>query len=187
MIISRCRILTVLLGMLLVQARAVAQTPSHPSAAEAKAAFDRLKQLEGSWDASSTKGWRGSHDMRVIAGGSALLSASRIDPHPGADESMATVYHLDRDRLMLTHYCVARNQPRLVASRIADDGRRLEFEFLDGTNMTSPEAGHMHRAVITIQSPDRYESRWTFYKDGKETWMETIVNTRRTAGSPERH
>ena len=149
------------------------------AAADARAAFERLKQLEGSWDSASTKGWEGSHDMRVIAGGSAVLSASRIDPHPGADESMATVFHLDRDRLMLTHYCVAKNQPRLVAASISDGGRRIEFEFLDGTNMSSPGAGHMHRAILTIQSPDRYESRWTFYKDGKETWMETIVNTRR--------
>jgi hypothetical protein len=159
------------------------QESARPAGADAKAAFGRLKQLQGAWDATSTAGWEGAHDLRVIGRGSALLSVSTIDPHPGADEGMATVFHLDRDRLLLTHYCVAGNQPRLVASSISDEGRRIEFEFLDGTNMKSPGAGHMHRAVFTIQSPDRYESRWTFFRDGKETWMETIVNTRRAAAA----
>jgi hypothetical protein len=159
----------------------------HPAAADAqavtparaRAAFDLLRQLAGEWDASSTQGWQGVRTMQVIAGGSAIVAASRLDPHPGADESMATIFHLDGDRLMLTHYCVARNQPRLVATSISEDGRRIEFSFLDGTNMRSRNDGHMDRAIFTIESPDRYRTRWTFYRDGEERWMEDIVNTRR--------
>ena len=92
---------------------------------------------------------------------------------------MATVFHLDGDRLLLTHYCVARNQPRLVATSISEDGRRIEFAFLDGTNMPSRDVGHMNRAVFTIESVDRYRSRWTFSRGGQEQWMEEIVGTRR--------
>jgi hypothetical protein len=92
---------------------------------------------------------------------------------------MATLFHLDGDRLVLTHYCVARNQPRLVATAISEDGRRIEFSFLDGTNMTSRDDGHMDRAVYVIESPDRYRSQWTFYQKGQERWLEDIVNTRR--------
>lgn len=149
------------------------------SPTKAREAFERLKTLAGEWDEKSTQGWQGVHTIEVIAGGSALLSTSRIEPHPNANEAMATVFHLDGDRLMLTHYCVAKNQPRLVATAISDDGRRIEFEFLDATNLKSREAGHMHRAVFEIESAGQYSSRWTFYRDGKESWMENIVNTRR--------
>jgi hypothetical protein len=37
----------------------------------------------------------------------------------------------------------------------------------------------MNRAVYTIESPDRYRSRWTFSQNGQERWMEEIVTTRR--------
>jgi hypothetical protein len=98
---------------------------------------------------------------------------------PGPDETMATVFHLDGGRLMATHDCVAKNQPRLVATAISRDGRRIELAFLDGTNMASRDTGHMDRAVFVIESADRYRSRWTFYRDGQAQWLEDIVNTRR--------
>ncbi len=145
----------------------------------AKAAFESLKKLTGTWADASTQGWTGTHTIEVIAGGSAILSTSRIGPHPGQDESMATLFHMDGDRLMLTHYCVARNQPRLAATKISDEGRTIEFEFVDGTNMKSRDAGHMDRAIFTLESADQYRSRWTFYQKGAERWMEEIVNKRR--------
>jgi len=147
--------------------------------AQAKAVFERLKQLAGQWEARSTEGWSGRHVMRILAGGSVVMSISQIEPHPGEDEGMVTAYHLDGDRLLLTHYCVAKNQPRLEAAGASADGKTIEFAFVDGTNMRSRDVGHMDRAILTIESADRYTSRWTFYQNGKETWMEEIVNTRR--------
>jgi hypothetical protein len=146
---------------------------------EARKAFERIQKLEGEWDERSTKGWGGVKIVTVIAGGSAVLSTSRIDPHLGENESMATVFHMDGDRLLVTHYCVAGNQPRLVATSIRNQGREIEFSFLDATNLKSPEAGHMHRAVFSLDSDDRYRTRWTFYRDGREEWMEEIVHVRR--------
>lgn len=145
----------------------------------ARAAFERLKQLAGQWDQRSTNGWEGSSTLQVIGGGSALLVTSTVAPHPGADETMVTVFHMDGDRLMLTHYCMAKNQPRLVATSISADGSRIEFTFHDATNMQSAAAGHMNRAVYTIESNERYRSRWTFSQQGQERWMEEIVTTRR--------
>lgn len=156
-----------------------ATPPDDGPAARARAAFAHLRQLAGDWTQASTKGWEGTTRVQVIAGGSAVLMTSNVGPHPGADETMATVFHLDGDRLLLTHYCVARNQPRLVAAKISPDSRSIEFEFLDGTNMRWPDAGHMRRAVFTIESSDRYRSQWTFSRDGQERWMEEIVSERR--------
>lgn len=168
--------LLVLSGMMQI---APATTPEAVTAARARAAFEQVKQLAGDWDQSSTKGWEGLTRTQVIAGGSAVLMTSNISPHPATDERMATVFHLDGDRLLLTHYCVAKNQPRLAATAISADGRQIEFAFLDGTNMPSPDVGHMNRAVFTIDSPERYRSRWTFSQRGEERWMEEIVGTRR--------
>lgn len=158
---------------------AVPPAEAQVSGDRAKAAFESLKALAGTWADASTQGWTGQHTIEVIAGGSAILSTSRIGPHPGQDESMATLFHMDGDRLMLTHYCVARNQPRLAATKISDDGKTIEFAFVDGTNMKSRDTGHMDRAIFTLESADRYRSRWTFYQKGSERWMEEIVNTRR--------
>src|SRR5262245_24402264 len=73
----------------------------------ARAAFDRIKAMAGVWDGRSTKGWEESLRYQVIAGGSVVLETS-FDAHP--NEAMATAFHMDGDRLMLTHYCMAKNQ-----------------------------------------------------------------------------
>ena len=148
-------------------------------AAAARAAFERFTSLAGEWEGKSSAGWTGVNTYTVIARGSAVLGTSKHGAHPGEDEAMATVHHLDGERLLLTHYCVARNQPRLVATKIDHGGRRIEFTFLDGTNLPSRNAGHMDRAVFDFQDHDRFTSRWTWYQDGQQRWMEEITYTRR--------
>ncbi len=148
---------------------------TRPAKADAVAAFDRLKSLAGDWRGLSTKGWTDQIRYRVLAGGSALIEDS-FDAHPG--EAMATVFHLDGDRLLLTHYCMAKNQPRLVLTSITDGGATLDFTFLDATNLRSRDAGHMDRLKMTFVDADHFTARWTWYQDGKEDWMEEIVHER---------
>jgi hypothetical protein len=158
----------------------LAPGPSVSDASRAKAAFERLKSLEGEWDSYSTRGWAGDVRYQVIAGGSAVLAVSRFEEaHPG--ESMATVYHFDGDRLMLTHYCIAKNQPRLFATEIGEGGQSVTFTFRDATNLPSRDRGHMDSAIYTFPSPDRFTSRWTFMQNGKASWMEEIRHDRRAA------
>jgi hypothetical protein len=147
-----------------------------PDAASASAAFEALKRLAGSWESESTKGWAGTMEMQAIAGGSAILATSEVDPHSG--ETMATVYHLDGERLLLTHYCVAGNQPRLEATAISTDGRRIELSFKDGGNLPSRDLGHMDRVLIEIEDANRWSSRWTWYQQGEERWLEEIRHVR---------
>jgi hypothetical protein len=148
-------------------------------AAAARAAFARFTSLAGDWEGSSTAGWSGTATYSVIARGSAVLNSSRHGAHPGDEEAMATVYHLDGHRLLLTHYCVAKNQPRLAATKIDDNGRRIEFTFVDGSNLPSRNAGHMDRAVFEFHDANRFTSRWTWYQDGQERWMEDITYVRK--------
>jgi hypothetical protein len=151
--------------------------PTTPPTPElARAAFGRFQALEGTWDGRSTKGWVETLRYQSIAAGSTVLETS-LDAHPG--EEMATAFYLDGDRLLLTHYCVAKNQPRLEATAFADGGRTVVFTFKDGANIPTRDRGHMDRAVFTFEAPDRVRSRWTWYQDGKEKWFEEILQTRR--------
>jgi hypothetical protein len=77
------------------------------------------------------------------------------------------MFHMDNDRVMATHYCMAGNQPRMVASG-SPDGKTITFNFVDGTNIASPKAGHMNHLVITIADADHHTEDWTFVKDGVE-------------------
>jgi hypothetical protein len=142
------------------------------SADDAHRAFERLLALEGDWEGHSSEGWKDRVRFEKIARGSVLLETSQFEAHPG--ETMVTAHHLDGDRLVLTHYCVAGNQPRLVLSGSKNDGADLSFSFLDGTNMTSRDRGHMDRVEMHFIDADHFTSRWTWYQDGREQWLETI-------------
>jgi GH24 family phage-related lysozyme (muramidase) len=153
----------------------VGVSPRPPAAGAAADFFARLKSLAGEWRGESTKGWTDRPSIRTIAGGSVVMSTS-FDAHPG--ETMVTMYHLDGERLLLTHYCVARNQPRLVASEFSPDGRSATFTFLDATGIASRDAGHMDKVVVTIDDARHFTSRWTWFAQGTERWLEEIHHRR---------
>ncbi len=142
---------------------------------QALAAFEKVKSLEGKWQGQSTQGWKDTGQYRVIAGGSVVMHTS-FDAHPG--QTMATMFHMDGDRLLLTHYCIARNQPRLVATTADASLREITFEYLDGTGLTNRDQGHMDKLVLKIPDANHYTAHWTWYQSGQESWMEEIGHTR---------
>lgn len=147
------------------------------SGADARMLFERLQSNAGTWRGKSTKGWEDTNAVRVIAGGSVVMVTS-FDAHPG--ETMATMYSLDGDRLLLTHYCVARNQPRLVATAYDRATSTVTFEFLDATGIRSRDEGHMAKMVLQFIDENHYRTRWTWYAKGAERWLEEIEHVRVT-------
>ena len=141
------------------------------SAEMARAGFERFKKLEGQWLGRSTKGWEEKVSLRTIARGSVVVENS-FDAHP--NETMMTMFYLDGERLMLTHYCVAGSQPRLHATSFEEEGRAITFTFLDATNLKSRDQGHMDKAVFRFVDDDHFTTQWTWYQSGKENWMEEI-------------
>lgn len=156
--------------MLPINASPIAQSNPGNKAAAAEA-FQKFKKLAGKWKGRSTKGWEETITYKTIAAGSVVVGES-FDAHP--NERMMTMFHMDNDRLMLTHYCVAKNQPRLVATSFADDGKTITFTFLDGGNLPTRDRGHMDKAVIRFVDDNHMTSHWTWYQNGKESWMEEI-------------
>lgn len=149
---------------------------------EAQRAFERIRALEGVWEGKSTAGWHAECEYQVIAGGSVVAERTNFEAHPG--DTMMTLFHMDDGRLLLTHYCVAGNQPRLVATGFRAGGSEVNFEFLDGTNLPSRDHGHMDAVRFRFPSPNRLHSRWSWYQDGAEGWMEEI-ELRRARTDPE--
>jgi len=91
---------------------------------------------------------------------------------------MLTTFFLDGNRLLMTHYCEARNQPTLAASAIDDGTNSVFFRFLSGTNMASRDVGHMDSCVIRFVDGDHTTHRWSWYAKGVESWMETTEEER---------
>ncbi len=128
---------------------------------DAQKSFATLKSLAGSWQGKGSNGQPVEVAYRVTSNGSALMSEIK------SEDDMITMFHVDGDRLLLTHYCGAGNQPRMKATA-SPDGKTVAFEFLDATNLASPQAGHMHRAVFTILDADHHAEEWDWMQDGQE-------------------
>jgi len=139
---------------------------------DAGTAFSRLKALVGDWDIESSRGKTHSR-FELIAGGSVLLEHFT---EPGGQE-MLTAFHLDGSRLVLTHYCLAGNQPQMVAEKFDRASGELDFAFAGGSNI-SPDAGHMHDAVFHVASNDHFDAKWDFVEAGRVKFSEEIHYTR---------
>lgn len=142
----------------------VSVTVAEPAAAApstAAALFDKLKVLSGKYDGKAPNGQVFTTSYNLSGGGSALVEEMTMHG------SMTTVYTLDStpngDRILLTHYCAAGNQPRMVCKGL--EGNVAKFTFLDATgNMTVP---HMHNMTLTFKDNGIIHQAWELYTDGK--------------------
>ena len=159
------------LASLLLVAPAVCNAGS-PPAMDSSAAFDRLRNLAGTWEVKTDKEPLRIH-YEVISGGSAVVERVVVDKMP-----METIYHLDGARLLLTHYCMLGNQPRMEAKDYDPETGELRFEFLDATNLSDPGAPHMHNAKFQFVDADHVTADWEFFEGGKYKSTEHFEFTR---------
>lgn len=154
--------------LMLATTMSIAQTAAQKS--DAQKSFDELKTLEGSWEGRVTtvppqpklEGQSMQVTLRVTSMGNAMVhemsGAGRPD-HP------VTMFYLDNDRLLLTHYCDAGNRPRM-AGKMSPDGKTVDFEFLDIAGGT--QYGHMHHAVFTPIDANHHIEEWTYMMPGEK-------------------
>ena len=141
---------------------------------KAQASFERLKALAGEWEGMSG-GLTSKVSYRVVSNGSVLEETMKN----GAEDTMITIYHLDGDRLMVTHYCGAGNQPRMVTTQDPAKPYVFAFKFLDATNLSTTQEGHMRDLVLTIVDKDHITQQWTWHAQNKEERMELFKFTRK--------
>ncbi|HVP44277.1 MAG TPA: hypothetical protein VMS96_12655 [Terriglobales bacterium] len=147
--------MSVTLGVVLCAAMASAADPP---------VFTRLQKLVGTWEAKRPDGKMSTTEVTSVSAGSALMI---VQPDEGYG-SMITMIHPDGDRVLLTHYCSAKNQPRMVAEAMPD-GKTIKFKFLDVTNLSEGQPGHMRDLVLTLPDNDHMSQEWHFRgADGKD-------------------
>jgi hypothetical protein len=148
-----------------------------PAGVDAAAAFERLKALEGAWETASADGKKATTTFELTANGTVLLERYANAAMPGGGH-MVTAYHLDGTSLILTHYCVAKNQPTLRAERFDPVAGEIQFEFLRASNLANQNVGHMRRALYKLDDANHFTTSWEFFQDGKKTMTELEKFTR---------
>ena len=155
---------------------------------DAQKSFDQLKTLAGTWHATITtdppmkemgNGAIGDVSLRVTSRGNALVHemGEQGKDDPTKYDHPVTMFYLDNDRLVLTHYCDAGNRPRMAA-RESTDGKTVEFDFLDVAGNT--QYGHMEHAVFTFIDANHHTEDWTFKLKGDKL-MHAHLDLRRAS------
>jgi hypothetical protein len=69
----------------------------------------------------------------------------------------------------MTHFCAAQNQPRLKASQIDLAKGVLNFDFVDATNLRSPDAPHVYGLEMRLLAADHITLTFLFEANGKQS------------------
>lgn len=125
-------------------------------------AFNRLASLQGEW-----KGKAEGVDTTLIytltANGSVLMEQCR----PEKGHEMITMFTVDGDHLIATHYCSAKNQPQMATPVIADAQQPLAFSLVRVTGLKSPDAFHNTGLTMIQESNDQLTQEWLYESKGK--------------------
>jgi hypothetical protein len=160
-----------LIGLLALSAVPISRSTAAPSQPDAQKSFETMKTLAGSWQGKLTtvpevpdmKGAVAKISLRVTSRGNALMHDLTVS---GIPDNPITMFYLDSDRLLLTHYCDAGNRPRMEG-KISPDGKVIEFDLMDVAG--GMQKGHMHHAVFTLIDADHHTEDWTFMLPGDQS------------------
>ena len=158
-----------LVALLSLSAGAFAQS-------DAQKNFDKMKTLAGTWEGRVTTipvepdmdGSQIQVTIRVTSRGNAVVHEIKglgDADDPTRYDHPVTMFYLDGDRLLLTHYCDAGNRPRMAASS-APAAKTVEFEFLDVAGST--KYGHMDHAAFTPIDENHHSEDWFFMAGDKQ-------------------
>ncbi len=148
----------------LVAAGATLRSPMHAAdLSKSTPVFERLASLVGEW--------RGIQDgteigltYRLIANGSVLMEEFR----PKNGPMMVTMFFVDGDRVLATHYCSAKNQPHMATEAITDPlAKNVAFSLVRVTGLTSPDDWHNTGLVVTLEDKDHLTQEWTYQAGAK--------------------
>jgi hypothetical protein len=138
---------------------------------DAAAAMAFLATTSGDWVSASaqhehggaaTAGNRPVVSVKTKAAGSAVVHTYA----QGTPGEMETIFHMDGDQLLLTHYCALQNAPVLKFVKSNKPGE-LKFEFQGGTNFDPAIDAHLHESTFVIKDKDTIEQSSTVFANGK--------------------
>jgi hypothetical protein len=130
---------------------------------KAALAFEQLTSLVGEWKGVQD-GTQIDVTYTLTANGSVLMEQFR----PRNGPMMVTMFSVDGDRLLATHYCAAKNQPQMATEGIADPlAKSVAFSLVRVTGLSSPDDWHNTGLVMTMEDPDRLTQKWTYLSNRK--------------------
>ena len=169
------------IALLLLVASVAFPAPEPADAAKpAEAGFSKLRKLVGEWQGPGPKSYGNAViklNYRLISDDSVLIETFRI---PEQDLEMLTVYHLDGERLALTHYCAVNNQIRMLADLSSVPGtpaeiRRIDFAFRDGSNIEHAHQEVMDRLGIVFEDDKHLTQVWHCRDEKSPTGEDSAV------------
>lgn len=134
-------------------------------------AFEKIKSLEGQWKGTALENGVESPvevNYEVSSGGSAVVEKL----FAGTPNEMVSIYNDEKGELVMTHYCMMQNQPKLKL--VSADDKQIQLEFTPA-NSVSLEDSHMHSLTMTFDGPNEMTHVWSGYKDGKPISGEPTV------------
>lgn len=162
-----------LLALAVPQARA----DSAPAQLDAKAAFAMLKTLAGEWNAKSSDGKDIVLEMtyRNASNGKVVMEVFA----PNTSSEMMTLYYLQGNDLVATHYCGLGNQPHFKLDLAKSTPTELVFAFDGGTNFDPAKDGHVHDGWIGFPADGKLVFDWSFYAGGEKKTQHAFNLTRK--------
>ncbi|MCB1044607.1 MAG: hypothetical protein KDC35_16820 [Acidobacteria bacterium] len=122
--------------------------------------YRALVQLEGSWHGVGPDNLHVAVNYALWSGGHSFVEIRK----PTGEPDMVTVFHRDGDQVLLTHYCSAGNQPRMVMTDTSTE-TDIAFQFLD---KTGADGGHMVGLRFQIHNPQHVTQTWVWREEGKD-------------------
>jgi len=143
---------------------AIAANAEHQNspAAGSTATFAQMKSLVGEWTAVQD-GVTVTETYKLTANGTALMAETRSANEP----AMITMITVDGDRLIATHYCIAGNQPHMVATAPDDLHKGVAFRLDRVTGMKTADDWHNTGITITLDDSNHMTQTWTYLYKGK--------------------
>jgi hypothetical protein len=132
---------------------------------DAASAFVFIKEQTGKWEFSGEHDHGGGSNtctFRPTAAGSAVIETI----FEGEPHEMISMYHMDGDDLLLTHYCSFQNAPVLKFVK-SDKPGEIKFVFHGGTNLDPKVDSHLHEGSFIIKDANTIETRFIAHTNGK--------------------
>jgi len=154
------RRLAILMCLVAMAAIALPQQMPPKSAnaqSDAKKAFEKLKTLAGSWEGKIV-GISINFTIRAASSGTAILHEGNTGTGRPPNHEI-TMFYLDGDRLLATHYCDAGNRSRFEG-KMSPDGKTIEFSFIDVAGGT--QGGFLKGMAFTLIDANHHTAELAF-------------------------
>src|SRR5436305_11613560 len=153
---------TIVFGLVGVMALLVAAAALASDKTKSEQAFDHLASLQGEWQGIAD-GVNTTLIYTLTANGSTLMEQCR----PEKGHEMITMFTIDGDHLIATHYCSAKNQPQMETPAISDVRKPLEFSVVRVTGLKSPDDFHNTGLTVIQEDNDHLTQEWSYQHKGK--------------------